>query len=152
MLRTYGAGHWMRYTSAEGGSANPKWLWVASLGVEYQIPYVNVITLGTSITNQYLWLYETGYVATAPNSTRLGIAQDPNYGFNQPVQQAYGWEIYARYLAPELAGVKSDLTLAYAQGDPSLGFTSALHDGARQVYPLFWRHTSTVYAALSVAY
>jgi hypothetical protein len=150
--RTYGAIHIMKYTSAEGGSANPKWLWIADLGVEYSIPYIEVLDLGVSVTNQYLWLYETGYVQNAPNSQRYGAVEDRNYGLSQPVQQSYGAEAYLRYRAPELAGVKADLTLSYAQGDPSLGYTSALHDGARHVYPLFWRHTSTVYAALSATY
>jgi len=150
--RTFGGVHWMRYTTAEGGNPNPKWLWVASVGAEYKVPLVEMLSLGISATNQYLWLYEPGYNANAPNSERYGVATDPNYGNKQPVQQAYGLEAYARYTMPDFVGIKSDLTVSYAQGDPSLGFTSALHDGSRHVYPLFWRHTSTVYAALSVAY
>jgi hypothetical protein len=152
IFRTYGAVHWMRYTTAQGGAANPKWVYLASLGLELKIPYLEVITLGTSLTEAYSWLYEPGYVQNAPNSQRYGVSEDPNYGNKQPVQQSYGWEIYARYNAPVLAGFKSDLTVSYTQGDPTLGYTSALHDGSRHVYPLYWRQTSTVYAALSVAY
>lgn len=152
MARTFGSLHVTRYTSAEGGSANPKWTWAAGIGAEYRIHYIDVLTLGASLTNVYMWLYEPGYNASASQSARYGVSQDPNYGFDQPVQQSYSAEIYLRYKAPDIYDVHSDLTVAYAQGDPSIGFTSALHDGSRRVYPFFWRESSAVYATLSIAY
>jgi hypothetical protein len=151
-FRTYGAYHFMRYTSAEGGNPNPRVLWVSLLGAEYQIPYLDWLYLGVSATNMYLWLYRPQDAANNPASQRFGWSEDPYFGESQPVQQAYGAEAYLRAVMPDLAGVRSDLTVSYTQGDPSLGYTSALHDGARHVYPFFWRRSSTVYAALSVAY
>ena len=151
--KTYGGVHIMKYATAEGGNPNPRWIWVSMLAAEYNFPVVDMLTLGASVTNQYLWLYTPNYVSNAPNSQRYGVASDPRYdNEGQKVQQAYAAEVYLRYEIPELAGFKSNVTLSYAQGDPSLGYTSALHDGARHVYPLFWRHSSAVYGAFTVTY
>ncbi len=149
-FRTLGGLHFMKYATAEGGAANPKWLWVTSLGGEYNIPYVDILSVGMSATTAYRWSYQ-GYDAGQSSRESFGVTEDRNYP-SQPVQQSYAFEIYARCDLPEFMDTRSDLTIAYAQGDPSLGYTSALHDGSRQVYPFFWRQTSTVYAALSVSY
>ena len=41
---------------------------------------------------------------------------------------------------------------SYAEGDPTLGYTSVLHDGARHLYFGFNRHVSEFYAALTARY
>lgn len=52
---------------------------------------------------------------------------------------------------PELAGIKSNLSFAPAQGDPALGSASVPHDGVQHVY-LFSRAAAEVYGGLSVSY
>ena len=42
--------------------------------------------------------------------------------------------------------------LAFANGDPTLGFNSVLHDGVAHYYSVYWRHTSEFYGALSARY
>ena len=149
-LRTFGGAHLMRYSTAQGGNANPLASWATTLGAEYQIPYIEALYLGAMVGNEYVWYYNTADAGTV-TSQQYGAVQDPNFP-HQPVQQSYGAEIYLRYVAPELVGIRSDLSIAYAQGDPSLGYTSALHDGVRHFYPVFWRQTSEVYVALTATY
>jgi hypothetical protein len=67
------------------------------------------------------------------------------------MQQSYGGEIFVRYVMPEVSGFKSDFTLALAQGDPSLGYPSVLHDGVVHPY-LLYRDTAEVYFALEGRY
>ena len=52
---------------------------------------------------------------------------------------------------PTFSGVKSDISLAYAQGDPTIGYTNFLHDGVGHAY-LGYRQTSEVYASLGMRY
>ena len=69
----------------------------------------------------------------------------------QPVSQSYAGEIFVRYVLPSLAGVKSDFSVALADGDPALSYNSVLHDGVSQFY-LFFRQTAEVYGTFSVRY
>jgi hypothetical protein len=52
---------------------------------------------------------------------------------------------------PTLMGFKPDVTLAYAMGDPTVGYSSVLHDGVGHVY-LGYRQNSEVYLSLAVRY
>jgi hypothetical protein len=70
-----------------------------------------------------------------------------NQGTGQPIQQSYGGEIFARYLLPEVAGFRSDLTVAL--GNPNPNFV--LHDGVQHLYP-FYRDTAEFYVALGGRY
>ena len=70
---------------------------------------------------------------------------------SQPWQQSYGGEIFVRYVMPDLSGFKSDLTVALANGDPSLGYPSVLHDGVVHPYLLYY-NSAEVYFALEGRY
>jgi hypothetical protein len=82
--------------------------------------------------------------------TFLGTVQDPQFN-GQPVQQAYGGEVFLRYSPPPFARIHTDISAAYAQGDPTLGYTSILHDGVSHIYP-FWRQTSEFYFTIAARY
>jgi hypothetical protein len=95
--------------------------------------YHHQLVIGGDVFNEYIW----NYFSSSQGS--------------QPVQQSYGYEFYARYELPRYKDFKVDLTLAYAQGDPTLGYTSALHDGVQHLYG-FWRRSSQVYAVVDARY
>jgi hypothetical protein len=52
---------------------------------------------------------------------------------------------------PTLFGVRSDILVAYADGDPTIGSVSVLHDGVGHFYG-FFRDSSELYAAISASY
>jgi hypothetical protein len=146
-------------TEAPGGSPNP----IGSLGIyldaEYALPWHDRLTVGADFYTGWTWLYDVHGSAPLPptsygypaGSTGLAPSADPNYGTSQPVQQSYGGEVYLRYSFPAVKGIKSDFTFAFAQGDPTLGYTSVLHDGIGHVYA-FWRQNSEFYGVLSARY
>ena len=142
---TYGEYYVAKYRTAEGGSPNPQTHAAGLLEAEYRIPYIEKLFLGVSVATGYTWFYGV-------DSPNAGPTVGDSQFTKQPVQQSYGGEIFARYEFPKWEGLMTDLTLAYAQGDPTLGYTSALHDGARHLYAGFNRHVSEVYAALSARY
>jgi len=121
-------------TSVSGCGGNPLPLGSLSmlLAVEYSLAWHRPLVIGADVFNEYLW-----------------------YNFNiqggQPVQQVYGYEFFLRYELPRYKDLKVDLTLAYAMGDPTLGYTSTLHDGVEHTYG-FWRRSSQVYAVIDARY
>ena len=154
---------WDRYTSSAaigdgstgatdgigGGQPNPKWALGGSLSAEYDMPFHRPLSLGLVATDSYVWLYDVG--AAPPSSPFPGAAQDPTWPGAQPMQQSYGGEVFVRYVMPDLAGFRTDLTLALANGDPSLGYPSVLHDGIVHPY-LLYRDTAEVYFAMEGRY
>ena len=84
------------------------------------------------------------------DTTFYGATSNPTTD-GQPWQQNYGGEVFVRYVMPDLSGFKSDLTIALANGDPSLGYPSVLHDGIVHPYLLYY-NSAEVYAALSARY
>ena len=139
----------VHYREAEGGSANPKYRLSFGLDADVQMPFHEPLSLGISGGTGYVWFYRVA-TAGSPNQDFYGNVGDVNFA-NQPVQQSYGAEVYARYTFPEVSGFKMDLTMAYAQGDPALGFTSVLHDGVSHTY-LFVRENSSVYGVFGIRY
>jgi hypothetical protein len=148
---------WDKYTSAceigagtgDGcGQPNVKWSAGGSLSAEYDMPFYRPLSAGLALTDSYLWFYNVGQPPY--NSSFYGATQDPQFS-GQPMQQSYGGEIFVRYVMPDLSGVKSDITLALANGDPSLGYPSVLHDGIVHPY-LLYRDTAEVYFALEGRY
>ncbi|HEY8091449.1 MAG TPA: hypothetical protein VIF09_26475, partial [Polyangiaceae bacterium] len=131
-----------------GGQPNPKWRAGGSLTAEYSMPFHRPLSAGLAVTDSYIWYYDVGQCPQG--STCNGAVQDPQFG-NQPTQQSYGGEVFVRYVMPDLGGFKSDITVALANGDPSLGYPSVLHDGVVHPY-LLYRDTAEVYAALSGRY
>ena len=106
------------------------------------------LTVGAMVTVHRTWLRDAGGGGAQP--TALGATADAQYD-GQPVQGTYGGQVYVRYRLPNLNGLRSDVTLAAAQGDPTLGYTSSLHDGIAHTY-LFWRQSSQLFLALSARY
>ena len=131
-----------------GGQENAKWHLGGSLSAEYSIPFHRPLSIGAGLSDSYVWFYDS--TGAPVSSGGMGSVQDSQFS-GQPMLQSYGGEIFARYILPTLAGFKTDISVALAQGDPSLGYPSVLHDGIVHPYLLF-RQTEEVYAAFSVRY
>jgi hypothetical protein len=142
--RALGTGYVTKYREMEGGNPNAKYSFGASFEADYQVPSLDFLRFGASINSGWSWYYDVANGADP--SKQIATTVDPTFP-TQPMQQAYGGEIFARADLPPLAGSNSSVTVAFAQGDPTLGSTSVLHDGVGHLYA-FWRHTSEVYVAL----
>jgi hypothetical protein len=157
-FRTLGAAYIVKKTASEGGSPNPRARLGGTLEAEVAMPFHEALSFGADVSTGYSWFYD---INSAGCSQMDGTAHvDPSapcsttadsYYQHQPIQQTYGGELFARYTMPQLVGIKSDITFAFAQGDPSLGYTSVLHDGVGHTYG-FYRQTSELYAALTLRY
>lgn len=141
-----------KYRTADGGgNPNPQWHAASLLEAEYRIPVIESLFVGASVALGWTWYYGVDSSNNAAAQTGTGPSADPQFS-KQPTQQSYGAEIFTRYEFPAYRGLLVDATLSYAQGDPTLGYTSVLHDGARHMYFGFNRHVSEVYFALSARY
>jgi hypothetical protein len=156
-LRTLGTGFIVRDSAAQGGNPNPMFKLGGTLEGEVAMPFHEALSFGADLSTGYTWHYNVqgdlrGVDGQGTNSVQAqqGVVQDQTFP-SQPITQSYGGEIFARYTMPQLVGVKSDVTLAFAQGDPSLGYTSVLHDGVGHTYA-FYRQTSEIYGALTLRY
>ena len=109
---------------------------------ELHMPFYEPLSVGTGLFTSWVWHHEVP--GTLPN------VADPTFK-SQPIQQSYGGEAYVRYVMPSLMGFKPDLTFAYAMGDPTVGYSSVLHDGVGHVY-LGYRQNSELYLSLAVRY
>jgi len=141
-------GDWfvVRYNTAKGGSPNEKADFGLGLNAEFRMPFHPKLSAGIDLATSYAWYYDVADANPIPgNPTPFNGNSAP------PVQQTYGGEFYLRYLLPTLYGFHADVSLAYAQGDPSLGYTSLLHDGVQ--HPSFgYRQVAEVYGVISARY
>jgi hypothetical protein len=148
-------------SSDAAGATNVKWTAGGAISAEYDMPFYRPLSLGVALTDSYIWFYNVGQ---CPAGAGLGQAFGNNNAASsacqatsnpqtdgQPFQQSYGGEVFVRYVMPDLGGFKSDLTIALANGDPSLGYPSVLHDGIVHPYFLYW-NSGELYAALSGRY
>jgi hypothetical protein len=125
---------------------------------EFHMPFHEPLSIGLDAFAGYLWYNNiqsgvNSMCAGSGNSTKdaaCGGVSDAEFP-SEPIQEEYGWEAYARYLLPDLFGFKSDLTVAYSFGDPTIGYSSLLQDGVGHVY-LGYRHDSEVYLAMAIRY
>jgi hypothetical protein len=161
-LNLRGSYYWDKYTSQDAlgsgqagsasgqgaGQPNVKWAAGGALTAEYSMPFHRPWSVGAALVDQYIWYYDVGQ----------GPLQSPFYGATtnpatdgQPFMQSYGGEIFTRYILPDLAGFRSDVMLALANGDPSLGYPTVLHDGVVHPYLLYY-NTAEVYLALEGRY
>jgi len=157
-----GSYFWDKYTSqnslgsGQDGSAagqgagqpNVKWAFGGAITAEYSMPFHRPWSVGAVLADSYIWYYDVGQCPL--ESTCYGATTNPLTD-NQPPQQSYGGEIFTRYILPDLQGFKSDITLALANGDPSTGYPSLLHDGVVHPYVLFY-NSAEVYVAISGRY
>lgn len=149
--RGFGTGYIQRYASALGGNPNAKASAGGVLSAEIELPFWKRLSLGAEVYDEYSWLYDIDNGAPNPGGSGTGGAttKDQTFGYAQPTQQVYGGEVFAELHVPDFKYAQFDLHVAYAQGDPTLGYTSILHDGVAHIYPAYWRLSSEVYAALT---
>src|SRR6516162_5564400 len=96
------------------------------------MPFHEALTIGLDGYTGYTWVYDVHDTTVYPDGQPVGPGTPTPY-----VGQVYGGEVYIRYAFPTFYGIKSDLTLAVANGDPALGYNSVLHDGIAHVYGYF---------------
>jgi hypothetical protein len=153
--RTSGSYYWERYnTMRDGTSPNPLARVAGGVDADVTMPFHKPLSAGVSLYTNYYWYHNA--TSTLPAGATNGSGQvgttTGNQPAIQPISQSYGGEIHVRYLLPDfVTGLHTDAAVAYAQGDPSLGFTSALHDGISHVY-FFYRLQSELYATLTARY
>ena len=149
---------WDRYSSAgaigttgsdPAGATNIQWSAGAAISAEYDMPFYRPLSAGVALTDSYAFFYKN-VGAPPPQTQFFGATTNPSTD-GQPMQQSYGGEVFVRYVMPDVSGFKSDLTIALANGDPSLGYPSVLHDGIVHPYLLYY-NSAEVYAALSGRY
>jgi len=109
---------------------------------ELHMPFYEPLSVGAGVFTAWTWYHRI--------AAEMESGADPTFA-HQPIQQTYGGEAYARYLMPSIMGFKPDLTLAYAMGDPTVGYSSVLHDGVGHLY-LGYREYSEVYLSLAIRY
>ncbi len=151
-LRASGGFFIQRYDSMEGGAPNPKGRLGFSADLNVDIPWVKGLALGVDAYTGYVWFYtpQGNPCTNGMYEGQCGTENSATYPV-QPMLQSYGGEAYVRYSFPEWRGVKADVSLVLADGDPTLGYNSTLHDGIGYFY-LYYRYTAAWYAALSVRY
>jgi hypothetical protein len=139
-------------TPQAGGTPNPKYDVGFSAEVEVAMPFHEALSFGADVATAYTWYYQPVNVNNDTNVSvqQNGAVADPTYS-SQPIQQTYYGEVFVRYTMPSLVGMKSDLVVAFANGDPSIGSVSVLHDGVGHVY-LGYRQNAEVYAAFTLRY
>jgi hypothetical protein len=149
--RLFGSYYIQQYTSPVNGTGpNPRARAGAAVDVSGDLPFHKPLSAGLTLYTGYGWYYQPhGAPPSNPGEFQGGVP-DPQYP-SQPMTQSYGGTVYVKYEFPRLRGVGSDLQIAYGQGDPTLGYTSTLHDGMSHLY-LFYRQTSEVFASLTVNY
>jgi hypothetical protein len=139
-----------KYASYAGGAPNAKEHVALAAGLVVTMPFHEPLQLGGSVNTGYTWYYAVG---TPPISStgQLGNVGDAKQS-TQAVQQSYGYEVYVRYNFPAVYGVRGDVTLAYANGDPTMGNASVRHDGAVHAYFPGFPTDQQFFGALAVRY
>jgi hypothetical protein len=148
--RTSADYYFVRYGSYDqGATPNTRAGWRAGLNVEAEMPFRRELAIGADIGTAYYLYYQ-------PHATTPGPVVGGCPGNCEPIQQTYGGEIYARYDFSKYRPKKAtdlhwDFTLSVANGDPSIGYASAIHDGSLAVY-WGYRLNSEVYGVLAARY
>jgi hypothetical protein len=131
------------YSGDNGEGGGPTTLYHIGLvaDAELHMPFYEPLSVGAGLFTSWVKYHSIGGQLPSTDGGAAG----------QPIQQSYGGEAYLRYLMPTLAGFKPDITFAYAMGDPTVGYSSVLHDGVGHVY-LGYRENSEFYLSLAVRY
>ena len=151
LLLGYVEGYVSRYKEAQGGNANPTMRVAALAEVDVTMPFHKALMIGADLYTASTWFYETQGLPPSGAGSYYGSSPDPGFTSGQPVSQVYGGEVCVRYHFPEVSGFLVDAQLAYANGDPVLGYQSSLHDGVFR-FNGFYRHVAEVYFALNAHY
>jgi hypothetical protein len=144
-------GYIERYKEATGGNQNPTMRLGGLAELDFNFPFHKPLSIGADAYTASTWFYEPQGAPVSSSLAGLGSTTDPKNPNGQPLSQVYGGEVYVRYRLPELVGVRADIQLAYADGDPVLGYQNALHDGVFR-FNGFYRHVSEVYLAVTAKY
>jgi len=149
--RTYGEAIIAKYATYEGGQPNTKYGLGFGVAAELTMPFHTPLSIGVDAATAYHWYYDVNNSDPSQSGSYVGVVQDTQFP-NQPIQQTYLFEAYVRYLLPNLMGFKSDITLALANGDPSMGSVGLMHDtGVARLYGGY-RNNAEVYASFGVRY
>jgi hypothetical protein len=138
-----------------GGDPNTRFVLGEMVSAEYDMPFHRPLSVGLTVANSDYWYYNPqglcpsggGIIAATGGAGACPATQDPQFGSSQPMQQSYGGELFVRYVMPDVAGIKSDFTVAFGNSTPNF----VLHDGVVHPY-LLYRDTAEVYFALSGRY
>jgi hypothetical protein len=162
----FGGGYLQKYKSAGGydatagvgGSANPAGIFGGSLEVEYSAWFHKPLVLGVDGYTAWLWYHTVGQDTAVTNGNDYGYGPNTTPGVvatsgyqHQPVQQLYGFEVFLRYSPPAFYGIHTDLTLALAEGDPTLGYVSRNIDGVSHFFDDYFR-TFELYGSVAARY
>jgi hypothetical protein len=140
-----------KYATAYGGSPNARASVSLGGSISITMPFHEPLSLGFDGGTGYTWFYQPNNTTDQnPSVQANGTVGDPQFS-SQPISQSYFGEITLDYILPTFFGVRSDLLVAYADGDPTIGSISVLHDGVGHFYG-FFRDSSEVYAAINAAY
>jgi hypothetical protein len=147
--RVFSSYYVVKYATYTGGNPNAQ----ARLGMlfdaELTMPFFHPLSIGAELFVAYYWYYSP-HNGGGPNMSEPIATQDQTYG-SQPIQEVYGGEVYLRYTFPVIAGIHTDLRVAVAQGDTTLGYTSVIHDGNGYTYLSYYLN-SEIYGALTLRY
>lgn len=164
-LNVFGGGYIQKYTTAggysttanSGGAPNPRAIFGGSIEADYAMPFLKSLVLGADGYVAWLWFWDVGSDPTVNGNAygygsgvSPGSVMDVNY-MHQPVQQLYGFEVFLRYSPPVFYGIHSDITVAIAEGDPTLGYVSRNIDGVAHFFDNYYS-TFEMYGALSLRY
>jgi hypothetical protein len=155
-LRAFGGYFIQRYDSMQGGAPNPRGRLGFAADVSLDVPKVEGLSIGVDAYTSYVWFYTPQLTSNVTANAGMyeggypGISGDPTYAV-QPMLQSYGGEAYIRYSLPEFYKIHADVSLAVADGDPTVGSNSVLKDGVGYFY-LFNPHTFGFYGTLSARY
>jgi hypothetical protein len=159
-LRVYGNYYWQTYATIQGGSApNPLAAAGGVLSIEAELPWHPALAIGADLATVYVDYYmpngQPGSITGVPSNAGAtgpyyGVENNPTFT-SQPLQQSYGFDVYLRYDFPKWHRVRVSVELAYAQGEPTAGYSSDLIDGISNLY-LFYPEASEVYSSLTVKY
>jgi len=147
---TYGYVYLERYTSYAGGSPNPQSSIAGLLEGTFTVPRYKQLQIGVLGVASTVWYHQVKDDGSNPTIAQYASTSDPRTP-NQPFQNTFGAEIFARYTLPPVRGVTADVLVAYADGDPTIGYQDLLHDGVGR-FNLFYRHVSEFYADLTFRY
>ena len=147
---TYGYVYLERYTSYAGGNPNPQSSVAGLLEATFTVPRYTQLQFGILGVASTVWYHQVKDDGSNLSVTQYASTSDPLTP-NQPFQNTFGGEIFARYTFPRVRGVGSDVLVAYADGDPTIGYQDFLHDGVGR-FNLFYRHVSEFYADLTFRY
>jgi hypothetical protein len=142
-----------------GADPNPKGSLSLRLLADLAMPFHTPLSISALVYTSYAWFYNVGGGAIpggdgGQSAFGMSNANNPSVmSTGQPTNQFYGWEIGARYDFPAFAGIKTDLSFAFAPlGDPTLGWTPVVQsDGARAVMG-YYRQNAEFYFSLNARY